>query len=82
MGSECFLGLGCLRTIGWLVVELFCFLGGGGGVGGEDIWSARFLGLYNPLLGGWRIGFGCKSVLGCWVGEGFVAPVKVFDWIG
>ena len=41
MGSECFLGLGCLRTIGWLVVELFCFLGGGGGVEGEDIWSAK-----------------------------------------
>jgi len=34
MGLECCLGLGCLRTIGWLVVELFCFLGGGGGVGG------------------------------------------------
>ena len=73
MGLECFLGLGCLRTIGWLVVELFCFLGGGGGVGGEDIWSAKdFWGFTIRFWGGWRIG--------CWVGEGFVRPV--FDWIG
>ena len=56
MGLECCLGLGCLRTIGWLVVELFCFLGGGGGVGGGGylglLECKRFLGLYNPLLGG------------------------------
>jgi len=73
MGSECFLGLGCLRTIGWLVVELFCFFGWWWwGRGGGYLECKRFLGLYNPFLGGWRIGF--------WVGEGFVAPV--FDWIG
>ena len=71
MGLECCLGLGCLRTIGWLVVELFCFLGGGGGVGGEDIWdcwSAKdFWGFTIRFWGGWRISFGCKSGLGCWV---------------
>ena len=66
MGSECFLGLGCLRTIGWLVVELFCFLGGGGGVGGRISGVQKIFGaLQSASGGGWRIGFGCKSGLGC-----------------
>jgi hypothetical protein len=58
MGLECCLGLGCLRTIGWLVVELFCFLGGGGGVGGVDCliwwgWEVGWDGLGWDRLVGW-----------------------------
>ena len=75
MGLECFLGLGCLRTIGWLVVELFCFLGGGGGVGGRISGVQKIFGALQSASGGGKR-------IGCWVGEGFVAPVKVFDWIG
>lgn len=52
MGLECFLGLGCLRTIGWLVVELFCFLGGGGGVGGRISGVQKIFGALQSASGG------------------------------